>query len=117
MKHPHPQTVDPIDTLAPTLNHLYGPQELTNDFTRTLVSFGTLPSWPGGPQTGHGLGDLFNRSLGGGMCPGYMIAIGAAHAGAGKTAFVMQLADGLALRTSEMIRDGQKQPITSCSQN
>lgn len=92
-----------LDTTAPTMAFLYGESDLDADFSRRLVSLAALPSWPGGPETGHGWGEDLDRLLGGGICPGYMLAVGAASAGAGKTAWIMQMADGLALRTSKLV--------------
>ena len=92
-----------LDTTAPTMASLYGEDSLSDDFNRRLVSLAALPSWPGGPETGHGWGEDLDRLLGGGICPGYMLAVGAASAGAGKTAWIMQIADGLALRTSKLV--------------
>ena len=80
-----------------------GEDDLNADFSRRLVSLATLPSWPNGPETGHGWGEDLDKLLGGGICPGYMLAVGAASAGAGKTAWIMQIADGLALRTSKLV--------------
>ena len=100
-----------LNRCAPTFADAYGLDELEADLSRELLSLDSLPPWPGQEApTGHGLGDRLNHLLGGGVCPGYMLAVGAAHAGAGKTAFVMQLADGLALRTAELLT----QPAGEC---
>lgn len=62
---------------------------------RDLLSLAELPE-------GHGWGAELDRMLGGGLAPGMLVALGASRAGAGKTAFLMQLADGLALRCAEL---------------
>ena len=96
-----------------TFADLYGPEQLEADRNRRLVSLATLPSWPGGPATGHGIGETLDVLLGGGICPGYMAALGAAHAAAGKTAFLAQLADGLALRTAALLSlEDRAEPLT-----
>ena len=97
---------------APTLATLYGSEQLTRDNERELVSLARLPKWPGGPAVGHGWGTKLDEMLGGGVCPGYLLAVGAASAGAGKTAWVHQLADGLALRTAELLDQNQEGPLT-----
>lgn len=104
----------PVDLakLAPLLSDVYGLEELERDQTRELVSLSHLPSWPNGPTTGHGWGETMDRVLGGGVCPGYFLVVGASHAGAGKTAFVMQIADGLTLRNVEILRKEERGPIT-----
>ncbi len=110
-----PTEVDAVnlDRNAPSMAQLYGAEQLKRDQDRRLVSLSHLPPWPqrtgeAKVETGHGWGDTVNRTLGGGICPGYMIAIGANHAGAGKTAWTMQIADGLALRT-ELLANGPKE--------
>ena len=109
---PAPGTPKPLDLdgLAPTFASSYGSNELALDEGRELVSLATLPGWdPNGREPpaifgsatapdGHGLGAHFSDAIGHGLRPGEMLAIGAASAGAGKTAFLMQLVDGLALR-------------------
>lgn len=98
---------------APTFASLYGETELEHDRNRELVSLASLPPWPGcKSRAGHGWGEGLDRTLGGGICPGYLLAIGASSAGAGKTAFVMQLADGLALRTAQLLREKKPGPLT-----
>ena len=101
---------DPLE-IAPTMAALYGAKQLEADKNRELISLAQLPSWPvilneGGRDAdrwaGHGWGDALDQMIGGGVEPGEMIGIGASSAGAGKTALVMQLADGLALRSVEI---------------
>jgi hypothetical protein len=97
----------PLDVLAPTMATAYGAGELEADRQRGLIRFAKLPPWWGdrgapGHATdhgfGHGIGEHLESALGGGVRPGEMIGFGAASAGAGKTAFLMQLAEGLAAR-------------------
>jgi hypothetical protein len=73
--------------------------------SRELLSLADLPHR-------HGLGDDLDRVLGGGLNIGDLVAIGAAGAGAGKTAFEMQIADGLALRSEELVRSGRPGVLT-----
>jgi hypothetical protein len=47
-----------------------------------------------------GWGEFLDKLTGGGLAPGSIVGLGAAGTGAGKTAFLMQLLDGLALRSS-----------------
>lgn len=97
---------------APTFGQVYGVNELDADSKRRLVSVAHLPGWPGASPSGHGIGSYLDGVLGGGICPGYLLAIGAARAGAGKTAFAMQLADGLALRSVEVAAGEADGPLT-----
>lgn len=109
---PPPGTPKPLnlEDLAPTFASSYGLDHLVADEESELVSLAQLPGWaPDGREPpaffgsatapdGHGLGAHFSQAIGHGLRPGEMLAIGAASAGAGKTAFLMQLVDGLALR-------------------
>ncbi len=88
----------PLDVAAPTLADAYGVAQLARDRERTLIELGSLPSWPGGMAPGHGWGDDLDACLGYGVSPGEMTVLGASSAGAGKTAWLMQIADGCALR-------------------
>lgn len=127
-----PKAPPPLDETAPTRAALYGPAALEADAGRALVSLARLPAWlptTGGerssdaghgwgedldhaPDAGHGWGRDLDDVLGGGVLPGYMLAVGAASAGSGKTAWVMQIADGLALRTAAVVRDRTPAPLT-----
>ena len=114
---PPPGTPKPLDldALAPTFASSYGVEALAKDKTSELVSIAKLPEWSregrpppelfGGTVAtdGHGVGDHFSDAIGGGLRPGEMLAIGAAAAGAGKTGFLMQLVDGLALRNARVL--------------
>jgi len=103
-----------VDALAPRFSVAYGRPQLEDDGGRGLVALGHLPPWPCAqreivPAYGHGWGDhLGGDVLGGGLRPGEMMALGAASAGAGKTAFLMQLADGLALRNEQVLREEKR---------
>jgi hypothetical protein len=101
-----------LDEGAPTFHDAYGIEELEKDRGRELVSIATLPGWPGSSGNGHGWGKELNQALGGGICPGYSLAIGAATAKAGKTSLLMQLAVGLSLRTAELIENRKPGPLT-----
>jgi len=105
---------DSLDHTAPTLSSLYDPGQLQQDRDRRLLPIDSLPlQWPHGPKTGHGWGAVMNAQLGGGLCPGSLLALGASAAGGGKTAFLMQLADGLAIRSAMQIIEGGDGPLTS----
>ena len=100
-----------LDVLAPQMALAYGLEHLERDASSPLIDLARLPSWPTrtAPRSftqagdveldaGHGIGFHLARRLGLGLRPGELVAVGAAHAGAGKTAWLMQLADGLSLR-------------------
>lgn len=93
-----------LDQLAPLSSSLYGVPELLRDQKRKLLSLDLAG--------GYGWGPMFNQFLGGGLSPGDLVGVGAASAGAGKTAFLMQLADGLALRCSRVLSDEEQGPLT-----
>lgn len=67
--------------------------------TRELLSLADLPHR-------HGLGEDFDRAIGGGLNRGDIVAIGASGTGAGKTALGMQIVDGLALRSEDIVESG-----------
>lgn len=87
---------------APTLAELYSAENLAADMKRPRVSVAALPGWPGGPAHGQGWGRALDRALGG-LVPARVVLLGAAGAKAGKTSFLMQLVDGLALLTAERV--------------
>ncbi|MCB1154161.1 hypothetical protein KDL45_10965 [bacterium] len=83
-------------TLAPTMHEAYGPGQLVADIDRPLLNLARLSD--AHDKHDHGWGEELDKRLGG-LSPGYILAVGASGAGFGKTAFVMQLADGLALQS------------------
>jgi hypothetical protein len=109
---------------APLLGDLYGLEELRADRERRLLSLADLPGWRPrlrDPEAGHGWGEqegsygwgaAFDDAAGGGVCPGWSMAMGAASAGAGKTTWLMQLADGLALRAAHVATGRMDGPLT-----
>lgn len=90
---------------APTLADLYGPEAFDGDLARPLVRLDELPH-------GWGVGRTLNSLLGGGVGPGFFLAVGASSAGGGKSAWTLQLADALAARTAAVIAEGKKEPLT-----
>jgi hypothetical protein len=94
-----------LDELAPVSAKLYTRQDLAADKLRALLSLAELPR-------GYGWGEVLNGYFGGGVGPGDLIAIGAASAGAGKTAFVQQLFHGLALRSAQVAARESPGPLT-----
>jgi len=69
------------------------------------LSFANLPN-------GHGWGEAFDSIIGGGVCAGTMICFGAESGRSAHTDLVMQIADGLALRTSDLIKYGKPGVLT-----
>lgn len=63
-----------------------------------LVPLAELPE-------GHGMGEALDEITGGGIAPGSLVGIGAAGTGVGKTALLMQMLDGLALRSADAADD------------
>lgn len=114
MSHPFPVEVVGPDAAVRTWADLYGPDQILADMDRPLVSLATLPKWPGmGPDSGHGIGRELNKALGGGIRPGYALGFSAASAKSGKTMFLHQIADGLALRTAILAKEkGGEEPLT-----
>ena len=98
-------TAEDLDSLAPTIDLACSLDAFEAAAKQGLIPFVSLPSWPDGPSTGHGLGAHFDRvALGGGLRAGEILGIGANSAGAGKTALAHQLADGFALRSRLVAR-------------
>ena len=88
---------------APSFAEVYGPAELRRDRDRELISMAALPGPPSAGPTGYGMGPELNQIIGGGVCRGQLIALGASRAGAGKTSLAMQWMDGLALATAAAV--------------
>jgi hypothetical protein len=107
-------TAAPIE--ARSLRDLYGLDAFEADQERELLSIASLPQWGRSDHeyvaSGYGWGAALNETLGGGIHPGYTLAIGAASAKAGKTSFLMQPLLGLALRSYQLSRDGGPGPLT-----
>lgn len=101
-----PRRVD-LDSAAPTLGDAYGVAQLEHDRERELLTLSDLPH-------GHRWGRHLDNILGG-IRPGYFLAFGAENAGSGKTAFVMQVADGLALLNAQTVSAGMIASISCCS--
>ena len=83
----------------------YSLDDLEEDERRELLSLADLP-------LEHGWGHQLDKLTGYGLAPGDVVALGAAGAGAGKTSLLMQLADGLALRSAELVESGRPGPLT-----
>jgi len=66
------------------------------------LSLGSLPGWPGSGPSGQGWGPRLDAWIGP-IRPGFVGLIGAGQRGAGRTSWLAQLADGLALRESESL--------------
>jgi len=61
----------------------------------------------------HGWGEFLDKLTGGGLAPGAIVGLGAAGTGAGKSAFMMQLLDGLAMRSAAIAEDPEAvEPLT-----
>lgn len=61
----------------------------------------------------HGWGEFMDKLTGGGLAPGSIVGLGAAGTGAGKSAFLMQLLDGLAMRSSFVAENPEAtEPLT-----
>ena len=93
-----------LSELAPRGDTLYGIPQLERDQKRKLLSLDLFG--------GYGWGPVFNQFMGGGLSPGDLVGVGAASAGAGKTAFLMQLADGFALRCQRVLSNSERGPLT-----
>ena len=96
---------------ARTLADLYSAERLVEDANRDRQRIDRLPAWPGcASLDGHGWGRAIDGALGG-IIPGSIYLLGAAEAKAGKTSFLMQLADGLALLTAERAAGRAEGPL------
>jgi hypothetical protein len=117
-----PHDVEPpehvsLDALAPTRAGQSLEDTLRKRREARAVAIDTLPAWPEAIETGHdcresnphGWGCTLNDALGG-IRPGRVWAVGANGSGIGKTAFLGQLVDGLALRTAQLASDDE--PLT-----
>lgn len=89
----------------------YSAEELARDRERFGVDLSVLPGWPGSAPSGHGWGPTLSERVGD-LYPGRRILVDAVFAGQGRTGFVLQVADGLALRNAESLPpQGAKTPV------
>lgn len=100
-----PEESPPAAPPALSTPRSYTLADLDADRNRALLSLADLPD-------GHGWGSELDRMVGGGLGPGDVVGLGASAAGAGKTALVMQLADGLALRSADLAETAKGGPLT-----
>ena len=104
---------DPLARIQ-TIADVYGPAQFDADLKRPLLDLAELPAplnRPDGLPVGFpclGLGQHLNSRIGGGLAPGDAAGIGAGAAGFGKTAFLGNLIDGLAMRSVEIVRGETK---------
>lgn len=102
-----------LDHLAPLGSVLYTLESIDHAREKELLSLAELPSAEDGSKAPrYGWGVRFNDIIGGGLAPGVLVALGASSAGAGKTAFLMQLIDGLALRSALLVERKEEGPLT-----
>ncbi len=94
-----------VPTFNATPRGLRTLERLREARTRRLLSIADLPER-------HGLVEVLDHLMGGGLKPGDFVCFSAAGAGLGKTALVMQLADGLALRSEAVARGELEGPLT-----
>lgn len=85
------------------VEHTYGLTSLDLEEKRELVPVADLPQ-------AHGWGAEVQAMLCGGLGAGDVFVLGAGKAGAGKTALVLQLADGLAMRSAQLAGDPALDP-------
>jgi hypothetical protein len=102
-----------LDHLAPLGSVLYTLESIDHAREKELLSLAELPSAEDGSKAPrYGWGVRFNDIIGGGLAPGVLVALGASSAGAGKTSFLMQLIDGLALRSALLVEGKEEGPLT-----
>ena len=102
-----------LDHLAPLGSVLYTLESIDYAREKELLSLAELPSAEDGSKSPrYGWGTRFNEIIGGGLGPGVLVALGASSAGAGKTSFLMQLVDGLALRSALLVEKKEEGPLT-----
>jgi hypothetical protein len=120
--------MDMLNKLAPSFASLYGRKQLEEAKDRECLELAFLPGFDPECQSfkgksdwidsgriykhGHGWGEQMDRQIQ--LSPGSLVAVGASYAGAGKTSFVMQIVEGLAFRSAELVRNGnpKKKPLT-----
>lgn len=77
-------------------------KSIAEAITAPSLSLARLPGWPGSGPSGQGWGPRLDGLIGP-IRPGFVGLIGAEQRGAGRTSWLAQLADGLALRESESL--------------
>lgn len=113
-----PQPDDPaLRYWAPREADRYTLQRWRERRAQGRISVARLPPWRARADTphdhspwGHGLGRWIDRAIGG-LRPGRVIILGARKAKSGKTAFVHQLASGLAMLSAERELAGGDLPL------
>lgn len=88
---------------------LYGPKDRARDRNNQLLELARLPPWEtqqgAAPVlTGHGIGYHLSSIIGHGLAPCEIVGVAASTAGAGKTALIAQLIDGLITRSAMIMR-------------
>jgi hypothetical protein len=78
------------------------PEHLAAALDGAGLSLARLPGWPGSGPSGQGWGPRLDALIGP-IRPGFVGLIGANQRGAGRTSWLAQLADGLALRESDSL--------------
>jgi hypothetical protein len=102
---------DPFDfenTELVRLDRLPGPPDWTAHASVVALAGQNSFAHDVDSAAGYGVGAHLNDILGGGLRGSETLLVGAAGPGAGKTFFAGQIADGLALRTAEMLRDPER---------
>lgn len=108
---------DDLDAFLPSFAACYNADDFAEDRRRGLLSCASLPPWAdhrgelAPTKHGHGWGDGFDAALGGGLAPRYFLVLGAETAKTGKTAFLMQIIAGCALRSAAIIAGAASGPI------
>ena len=107
---PRPDPLAQIQTIADD----YGPAQFDADMARPLISLAELPApliGMDGLPVGFphlGWGKHLDSRIGGGLAPGNLLGFGAGAAGVGKTTFLSNQLDGLAMRSVEIVRGETK---------
>ena len=96
--------VEPDEIDLDALQRKFSVEKLRKARDRDFLSLADMP-------LDHGLGVEFDRVIGGGLAPGDIIGLGAPGTGAGKTAFGLQIVDGLALRSVAVAQGRAEGPL------
>jgi hypothetical protein len=78
------------------------PDRLAAAIAAPGLSLARMPGWPGAGPSGQGWGSRLDALIGP-IRPGFVGLIGAERRGAGRTSWLAQIADGLALREGEVL--------------